>query len=70
MSKAPESPPTLLQVFASVVSAWFGVQSDEKRRRDFERGRAGQFIVVGIVFTVAFIALIVGLVWVALRIAT
>ena len=70
MSKAPEAPPPLLQVFASVVSAWFGVQSDEKRRRDFERGRAGQFIVVGIVFTVAFIALIVGLVWVALRIAT
>ncbi len=45
---------SLWQVICSVFAAGFGVQSKENKVRDFSRGRPHQFIVVGILFTVAF----------------
>ena len=50
-------PPTLnlLQVISSVLAAGLGVQSSRNRERDFEHGRAGTFIVAGLVFTALFI---------------
>ena len=45
----------LLQVMGSVLAAGLGVQSSRNRERDFEQGRAGTFIVAGLVFTALFI---------------
>lgn len=42
---------SLWQVIRSVLSSFLGVQSDATRIRDFEKGRASQFITVGIILT-------------------
>lgn len=39
----------------SVVGAMFGVQSEEQRQKDFEKGNALHFIIGGLVFTIVFI---------------
>jgi len=39
----------------SVAAAALGVQSAKNRERDFKNGRAGTFIVAGIIFTALFI---------------
>ena len=36
-------------VLQSVVAAIFGIQSDENRQKDFKKGDASQFIVMGII---------------------
>lgn len=59
----PEKPPSLLQTIASVAAAFFGVQSDKNRARDFKQGRAGVFIAVGLVMTLLFIATV----WLAVK---
>lgn len=46
--------PTLWQVFKSVTASFFGVQKEEIRKRDFTHGSPGQFIVVGLLLTLAF----------------
>ena len=46
----------VFQVVGSILAAMFGVQSSENRRRDFEQGRLGVFIVGGILFGVFFVA--------------
>jgi len=51
---------SLWQVAQSVFASFFGVQSDANRRRDFEKGRASQFIIVGIILTLVFIASVWG----------
>ncbi len=45
----------LLQVIGSVLAAGLGVQSSRNRERDFQQGRAGIFIVAGLIFTALFI---------------
>ena len=44
-----------LQVIGSVLAAGLGVQSSRNRERDFQQGRAGIFIVAGLIFTALFI---------------
>jgi hypothetical protein len=44
-----------LQVIGSVFAAGLGVQSSKNRERDFRRGRAGTFIIAGLIFTALFI---------------
>ena len=46
---------TLLEMFGSAISAMIGVQSKEKRERDFARGKAIHFIIVGVVLTALFV---------------
>ena len=43
---------TLWQVLGSVLASFFGVQSSRNRARDFNSGKAKDFIVVGFVLTV------------------
>ena len=50
------------QVISSVFAAGLGVQSSKNRERDFNQGRAGVFIAAGIIFTLLFIAVMVGIV--------
>ena len=43
----------------SVAAAFFGVQSDKNRNRDFSQGKASHFIIAGIVGVVVFIAFLI-----------
>lgn len=56
-----------LQVISSVFAAGLGVQSSKNRERDFKQGRAGVFIAAGIIFTLAFIGLVVLVVQMVLK---
>lgn len=62
-------PPTLWQVFKSVLAAFFGVQSEANRERDFTRGNPGQFILVGLILTFIFVLVLWAIVIVVLTIA-
>ena len=62
-----ERPPTLWQTAFSVLAAFFGVQSRSNRERDFSRGKASHFIILGLVMTVVFTAIVVLAVKFALR---
>ena len=55
---APRAP-TLGQTLASVLAAMFGVQSSKNRERDFTRGRAGHFILIGLLATAGFVGLVI-----------
>ena len=54
--------PTLLQVFMSVLSSFFGVQNRKNLERDFKHGKPSQYIIVGLVLTAAFVLIGWGLV--------
>jgi hypothetical protein len=54
-----------VKIIQSTLAAAIGVQSKKNRERDFEEGNAGAFIAAGIIFTVLFIATVLGVVqWV------
>ena len=57
-----DQPLTLRQMFGSAISAMIGVQSKEKRERDFARGKASHFIIVGVVLTAIFVLTMAGVV--------
>jgi len=46
---------TALTVLGSVFRAWFGVQKEENRQRDFSSNNPVPFIVAGIIFAVAMV---------------
>ncbi len=60
---------SLWQVFSSVLASFGGVQSEERRRRDFTRGRPRDFIIVGLLLTVLFILAVWGLVRLVMALA-
>ena len=62
--------PTFFQVFLSVLSAIFGVQSSKNRERDFKAGDPKQFIAVYIVIVIAIVLLMITLVRTVLHFAT
>ncbi|MBI2384251.1 MAG: DUF2970 domain-containing protein [Gammaproteobacteria bacterium] len=65
---APDSrPPSFWQVIASVLAAFFGVQSSSNRERDFRRGRAVHYIAIGLAATILFVLAVVLAVRFALR---
>ncbi|MBB3330568.1 hypothetical protein BDK63_001434 [Halomonas campaniensis] len=45
-------------VVKSVLAAFFGVQREERRREDFEKGRPGAFILVGIVMALLLVGVV------------
>ena len=51
-----------LQVLQSTLAAALGVQSRKNRERDFQEGKASQFIFAGILFTLVFIGVMVTIV--------
>ena len=53
---------TLMQLIGSALAAGFGVQSSQNRKRDFAKGKPSQFIAIGIIFTVLFVLIMVGVV--------
>ncbi len=62
-----DKPLTLLQMLGSVLAAAVGVQSSRNRERDFERGKPLHFIILGVLFTVAFVGAVVAVVSFVLR---
>ena len=65
-----DQPLTLRQMFGSAISAMIGVQSKEKRERDFARGKASHFIIVGVVLTAIFVLTMAGVVSLVLSFLT
>jgi len=49
-------------MFGSAFAAMIGVQSKEKRERDFAKGKASRFIIVGVVLTAGFVLTMAGVV--------
>ena len=45
-------------VVKSVMAAFFGVQREKQRREDFEKGRPGAFILVGIVMALLLVGVV------------
>jgi hypothetical protein len=64
-----QKPPTLWQVIHSVLAAFFGVQSEANRRRDFTRGKPSQYIIVGLIATALFVLIMIGIVRLVLHLA-
>ncbi len=50
--------PSTWQVFKSVLASFFGVQKEANRQRDFTHGKPSQFIIIGLILTLVFIALV------------
>ena len=48
--------------FKSVGAAFFGVQSDKNRERDFTQGKFSYFIVAGLIAVILFIAALITIV--------
>jgi hypothetical protein len=69
MKNLNEKPPTLWQVIHSVLAAFFGVQSEANRRRDFTRGKPSQYIIVGLIATALFVLVMIGIVKLVLKLA-
>lgn len=53
------SKPNFLDVAKSVISAAIGVQSNKNREQDFQHGSLSAYVIGGVVFTIAFIGVIV-----------
>lgn len=62
MNPQKEKNLSITQVFGSVLASFFGVQSNDRRERDFSQGRARDFIIVGVVLTALFILSVWGVV--------
>lgn len=51
--------PSLKDTFKSVAAAFFGVQSNKNREKDFSQGKLSHFIIVGVFSVVVFIVALV-----------
>ncbi|HCB12574.1 MAG TPA: hypothetical protein DEP36_03250 [Gammaproteobacteria bacterium] len=60
-------PPGPLRIILSVLAAFFGVQSEKNRARDFQQGRPIHYILVGLIMTLLFILLVLIAVKLVLR---
>ncbi|HCH68934.1 MAG TPA: hypothetical protein DE042_00270, partial [Colwellia sp.] len=53
---------SLINTVKSVAAAFFGVQSNKNRERDFSQGKLSHFIIVGIIGVFIFIAVLIAIV--------
>ncbi|WP_114327154.1 DUF2970 domain-containing protein [Candidatus Colwellia aromaticivorans] len=53
---------SLINTVKSVASAFFGVQSNKNRERDFSQGKLSHFIIVGVIGVIIFIAVLIAIV--------
>lgn len=60
---------SLWEVVKSVGASMFGVQSSAAHERDFRHGKPSQYIIVGLVATVLFILVVVGVVKLVMSVA-
>ena len=57
-----ENTTSLKDTFKSVAAAFFGVQSNKNREKDFTQGKLSHFIIVGVISVVIFIAVLIAVV--------
>jgi uncharacterized membrane protein len=57
-----DNSPSLKETFKSVAAAFFGVQSNKNRKKDFSQGKLSHFIIVGIISVFVFIAALMAIV--------
>ncbi|MDZ7788564.1 MAG: DUF2970 domain-containing protein [Halofilum sp. (in: g-proteobacteria)] len=69
MNDSRDQRPGVLQIFKSVGAAFFGVQSEANRQRDFTHGRLHHYILAGLVATILFVLAIYGIVQLVLMLA-
>lgn len=50
------------ETLKSVAAAFFGVQSDKNRQRDFTQGKFNHFVIAGVIAVVLFIASLIAIV--------
>ncbi len=60
---------TPLSFIGSLFAAWFGVQSEANRQRDFEHGKFSYFIIGGIIFAILLVVFVVVIVQIVLKTA-
>ena len=60
---------TVWQIIFSTLAAMFGVQKNERRVRDFWKGKPHQFIIAGLIGAAAFVLILVVIVQIVLRAA-
>jgi hypothetical protein len=58
----PEENPSFIDTIKSVAAAFFGVQSNKNRERDFSQGKLSHFIIVGVIGVLIFIAVLIAIV--------
>ncbi|MDA0789142.1 MAG: DUF2970 domain-containing protein [Proteobacteria bacterium] len=61
-SDRPGTGPGLLDVALSVMAAAIGIQTEANKQRDFSSGNPLAYIIAGLMFTVIFVLLLVGIV--------
>jgi hypothetical protein len=61
--------PSFFQVLKSVFAGFFGVQSSRNRERDFTQGRPAHYVIIGLLFTLAFILTVWAVVRLVLHLA-
>ncbi|MGE0486627.1 MAG: DUF2970 domain-containing protein [Gammaproteobacteria bacterium] len=64
-----DRPLTLRETLGSILAAAIGVQSNKNRERDFRRGSARNYIVLGLLATLLFILAVYGAVRLVLGLA-
>jgi len=57
-----EKKPNFWQIVFSTLAAFFGVQSNKNRERDFKYGNIYVYIVSGLIFTIIFIFTVISVV--------
>jgi len=55
----PDKTPSFKDTFKSVASAFFGVQSNKNREKDFTQGKLSHFIIVGIISVIVFVSALI-----------
>ena len=71
-NESPERQPpkvTFWTIVRSTLAAAIGVQNRANRERDFEHGTPGAFIAAGLIFTVLFVVVLLGVVYLVIRAA-
>ena len=58
---------TFFSLIGSAFAAWFGVQSNKNRERDFAHAKFSTFIYAGIIFSILFVLSIIGVVQLVLH---
>ena len=61
--------PGLLDVTKSVLWALLGVQSSKNYQRDFTHGKPSQYIIIGLVGVAIFIAVVISVVMLVMKLA-
>lgn len=72
MNQSPDKEPQTLgffQLLTSVLSAFFGVQSNAARERDFSQGKISHFILIGLLMGLLFIAVVISVVYLVIHLA-